>query len=162
MPNEITESVGAAAVEESAGASEAINEQTTKPADAPEKKYTDEDLNRILANKIARERRKLTQSISGQLADELDAREKDILRRELRVDARETLAADGLPASLADLLNYESKEDFDHSYQAMATAFRDALQEGVKMALRGSTPRVGSYVSTDQKDPLAAAFRRKD
>ena len=79
MPNEITESVGAAAVEESAGASEAMNEQTTKPADAPEKKYTDEDLNRILANKIARERRKLTQSISGQLADELDAREKVFL-----------------------------------------------------------------------------------
>lgn len=97
MPEEIitapNENAGAAAGKP-AGTPEVENEPKEQHVDAPEKKYSDEDLDRILAGKIARERRKLTESISSQLAAELDEREHDILKRELMADAREKLIAD--------------------------------------------------------------------
>ena len=85
MPEEIitapNENAGAAAGKP-AGTPEVENEPKEQHVDAPEKKYSDEDLDRILAGKIARERRKLTESISSQLAAELDERERNILKRE--------------------------------------------------------------------------------
>lgn len=163
MPEEIitapNETAGAAAASEPAGTTGAKNE---KPVDAPEKKYSDEDLDRILAGKIARERRKLTESISSQLAAELDERERNILKRELRADAQDKLIADRLPPALAECLNYEDKEAFDKSYSSIVKAFQDALAEGVRDALRGNTPRAIRGSGCSGGDRVRDAFARKD
>lgn len=162
MPEEIiattNEKAGAAAASEHAGTPEAENE---KPVEAPEKKYSDEDLDRILAGKIARERRKLTESISSQLAAELDEREHNILKRELRADAQEKLIADGLPPTLADCFNYESKDAFDSSYPSIVKAFKEALAAGINDRVRGYTPRHISH-SSFSGDRISDAFARKD
>ena len=124
-------------------------------------KYSDEDLDRILAGKIARERRKLTESISSQLAAELDERECNILKRELRADAREKLAADGLPPGLSDCFSYESKEAFDNSYSSIVKAFKEALSAGMNDRMRGHTPKAVRS-SSFSGDRVRDAFARKD
>lgn len=165
MPEEIitapNENAGAAAGKP-AGTPEVENEPKEKPVDAQGKKYSDEDLDRILAGKIARERRKLTESISSQLAAELDERERNILKRELRADAQDKLIADRLPPALAECLNYEDKEAFDKSYSSIVKAFQDALAEGVRDALRGNTPRAIRGSGCSGGDRVRDAFARKD
>ena len=165
MPEEIitapNENAGAAAGKP-AGTPEVENEPKEQHVDAPEKKYSDEDLDRILAGKIARERRKLTESISSQLAAELDERERNIFKRELRADAQDKLVADGLPPRLSDCFSYESKEAFDKSYSSIVKAFQDALAEGVRDALRGNVPRATHNTKWSGGDRVRDAFARKD
>ena len=164
MPEEIitapNENAGAAAGKP-AGTPEVENEPKEQHVDAPEKKYSDEDLDRILAGKIARERRKLTESISSQLAAELDERERNILKRELRADAQDKLIADRLPPALAECLNYEDKEAFDKSYSSIVKAFKEALLAGMNDRMRGHTPKA-TYSSSFSGDRVRDAFARKD
>lgn len=161
MPEETivttNETAGAAAASEPAGTTGAENEKT---ADVPEKKYSDEDLDRILAGKIARERRKLTDSINSQLAAELNEREQNILKRELRADAKDKLTTDGLPTALADCISYESKEAFDNSYSSVVKAFKEALIAGMNDRMRGVTPR--ACQSNFSVDRVRDAFARKE
>lgn len=158
---EMNKKAGAAAAPESAGTPEVESELKEQPVDAPEKKYSDEDLDRILAGKIMRERRKLTESISSQLAAELDERECNILKRELRADAREKLAADGLPPGLSDCFSYESKEAFDNSYSSIVKAFNEALSASMNDRMRGYTPKAVRS-SSFSGDRVRDAFARKD
>ncbi len=158
---EMNKKAGAAAAPESAGTPEVENEPKEQHVDAPEKKYSDEDLDRILAGKIARERRKLTESISSQLAAELDERERNILKRELRADAQDKLIADRLPPALAECLNYEDKEAFDKSYSSIVKAFKEALLAGMNDRMRGHTPKA-TYSSSFSGDRVRDAFARKD
>ena len=155
-----TRNTGAAAVENTAGDQGPENAQDGQNGE-PERKYTDADVDRIIARKLSRERAKLAREITGQVETDLDEREKNILRRELRADARDALAADGLPVSLADLLNYESKEACEQSYSVLVKAFNAAIQGQVNARIRGdSVPR--AVKPSSGPDPFASAFSRKD
>lgn len=156
----MTENTGGAAVEDTARDQAPESVQDGQNGE-PEKKYTDADVDRILARRLSRERTKLAREITGQVETDLDEREKNILRRELRADARDSLEADGLPVSLADLLNYESKEACEQSYSVLVKAFNAAIREQLNSRMRGTR------VPLDVKpyggpDLLASAFSRKD
>lgn len=73
---------------------------------------------------------------------QLEAREQQILRRELQADAMRMLQERGLPAELAGAVNYASAESLQASLDAAETAFRSAVQSGVEQRLRGSIPAV--------------------
>ena len=64
-------------------------------------------------------------------ADELDQREADIARRELRAGAIETLRQKGLPESLAECLDYSGEAACGESIERVEAAMRRAIQEGV-------------------------------
>ena len=131
-----------------------------EPGQKPEKKYTDEDLDRIIAKKIAAERKRMSKLFNDeQQESELDKRERDVLKRELRADAKDTLTSQGLPSTLADLIDYSDRESSEKSLENVISIFREATAQGVKNALRGHAPRVGS--SLPGKDPIADAFARK-
>lgn len=126
----------------------------------PEKKYTDEDVDRIIAKKIAAERKRMSKLFNDeQQESELDKRERDVLKRELRADAKDTLTSQGLPSTLADLIDYSDKESSEKSLENVISIFREATAQGVKNALRGNVPRVGTSLSG--KDPIADAFAKK-
>lgn len=100
---------------------------------APEKKYTDADVDRIIAKKIAQERNRMQKLFTeDQQESDLDRREREVTKRELRADAMEALARDAFPCSLADMLDYSSKEAFDESYKTVTGAFQDAVNAKVK------------------------------
>lgn len=68
---------------------------------------------------------------------ELASREAELTARELKATAKETLVSKGLPASLADVLNYTNAEECSKSIEAVEAAFREAVAAGVDEKLKG-------------------------
>lgn len=125
----------------------------------PERKYTDADVDRIIARKIAAERNRMKRIFNEeQQESELEKRERDVLRRELMADARDALLNEGLPSSLAGLINYADKESFEQSYQEVSATFRRAVQDGVRRTLAGAVPKVGTGVRNREEQLIAEAF----
>ena len=162
---------GAEGGADDAGASAAEDQEGTQgdqsgsgegePRQEPEKKYTDKDLDRIIAKKIAAERKRMTKLFNDdQQESDLDKRERDVLRRELRADAKERLASEGLPVALADLINYSDKEESEKSLDEVTATFRAAVAQGVKDALKGNAPRVSTGGRVTESDLIRSAFAR--
>lgn len=72
----------------------------------------------------------------------------------------ETLAENRMPAGLADLVNYDSKEDCEKSLKVVSTVFNQAVNEAVRGKARQSTP-IESATHYMKGDPLAKAFNIK-
>ncbi len=74
----------------------------------------------------------------------------DLNARELKATAKETLAAEGLPLELADVLNYTDADTCSKSIEAVKTAFQGAVEKAVNEKLKGkSTPRSGQGGNQD-------------
>lgn len=67
-------------------------------------------------------------------------KEKSLLERELRLDARQALQEKGLPDSFIDLLSYQDKDACSKSIDTLTVAFREAVNQAVDEKLKGSTP----------------------
>lgn len=75
---------------------------TNPESGAGEKTFSQDDVNRIVGERLAAEKRK------GEAA--LAEREQQLARRELLLTAKEKLTKEGLPVELADALNVSSPE----------------------------------------------------
>lgn len=127
----------------------------------PPKTFTEEEVNDIVRKRLNREREKLTKAFEeGTRESDLDERERKILKRELRADTLEKLAENGMPAGLADLVNYDSAEECEKSLATVSAVFNQAVNEAVRGKARQSTPRDGGGY-TGRPDPLAGAFGLK-
>lgn len=127
----------------------------------PPKTFTEEEVNDIVRKRLNREREKLTKAFEeGTRESDLDERERKILKRELRADTLEKLAENGMPAGLADLVNYDSAEECEKSLATVSAVFNQAVNEAVRGKARQSTPRAGGGY-TGRPDPLAGAFGLK-
>lgn len=85
---------------------------------------------------------------------DLDAREKQVTRRELRADAVEALEARGLPKALADAVSYDSREAMTQSVDAVERCFREAVQAAVEERLRGTSPAAGASAQGTDPDQM--------
>lgn len=124
------------------------------------KKYSDEDLDRIIQKKFAKWNEKSSRQQQRQeKEDELDAREKKLRIRELRADVKDRLTEDGHPAALAEFINYESDEQMEESYEKITRIMDEQRRawETAQEARRaiGAAPR--SY-RTSAADPIRKAF----
>lgn len=150
--NHTNEEVEAAATEEKAGA------QSEKP-ERMEKKYTDEDVDRIVSRKIARERERMSKLFNEeQQVSEIEQREQKVLMREMKADAKDALTDRGFPIQLADFLNYEGKEEMEKSLEVICDTFSEIVEREVKRMLKGSTPIRGNGYKPGN-DALRNAFR---
>lgn len=123
--------------------------------------FTEEEVNDIVRKRLNREREKLTKAFEeGTRESDLDERERNILKRELKADTLEKLAENGMPAGLADLVNYDSAEECEKSLATVSAVFNQAVNEAVRGKARQSTPRDGGGY-TGRPDPLAGAFGLK-
>lgn len=123
-----------------------------------EKTFTTEEVNEIVQRRLAREREKLSKAFQeGTKESDLEERERKILRRELRADVLETLAENRMPAGLADLVNYDSKEDCEKSLKVVSAVFNQAVNEAVKGKARQRAPMESGYIGKS-RDPIAEAF----
>ena len=124
--------------------------------------FTEEEVNDIVRKRLNREREKLTKAFEeGTRESDLDERERNILKRELKADTLEKLAESGMPAGLADLVNYDSKEECEKSLATVVKVFNTAVNQVVKSKARQSTPRDALYYGGGKPDPLARAFGLK-
>ena len=76
--------------------------------------------------------------------DALTKREAEITRRELHAEAITQLTADGLPASLADIVDCTSADNCKKSMESVKKAFGEAVEKAVNDKLKGTTPKTGA------------------
>lgn len=79
------------------------------------KTFTQEDVNRIVQERLAKEKSKG----AGNGEDELSKRAAELDLRERKLTAREKLRENGLPDYLVDALNMNTDEDFQKSMEAI-------------------------------------------
>lgn len=107
-----------------------------------EKTFTQDDVNRIVQDRLSKERTK------GEA--EILQREHDLARREFVLSARETLTAKGLSHTLLDALNTTSPEAFESSVAAVEELIKEREQRAFHnrppayAAGTGTTPMLGS------------------
>ncbi|HPJ01780.1 MAG TPA: DUF4355 domain-containing protein [Candidatus Limiplasma sp.] len=144
-------------------------------AETAEKTFTQDDINRIVSQTIASERKKAEAQLikAKKEAEELAlmtaeqraehrmaereaalAEREDTLRRsEVRAGAVQLLLKKGLPAGLADTLAYADADSASAAIDTLEQAFRTALQQGIEERMKGMAP--AASVST------AAGFESK-
>jgi uncharacterized protein YejL (UPF0352 family) len=142
-----------------------------------DKKYTDEDVNKILNKKFAEWEKKQAKKISEAeklanmtaeeqlkaLQSELDSMKKDKTRSELASAARGILSESDIqvPDNLIANLIGEDAETTKENVAAFSKAFKAAVQEGVKAALKGKTPPSGGS-STLTKEEIMKVKNLKE
>lgn len=127
-----------------------------------ERRFTQDEVNDIVQKRLAKERERLSKIFQEEKQlSELEERERNVLKRELRADAIEELNKRELPTRLADLLDYSSEENFNSSMAEITAIFRCALGEKLKPYARQATPpegMAGSGINPNAKE--SAAIRK--
>lgn len=108
-------------------------EPTATPAGQTggQKTFTQDDLNRIIQDRLAKDREKASK--------ELDEREKELARREFRLNSRQKLIDRGYPESIMDALNCSSEAAFDKALDIiddMLKARMPSEEEKAELAAR--------------------------
>lgn len=142
-----------------------------------DKKYSDADVNKILNKKFAEWEKKQAKKISEaeklanmtaeeqlkSLQSELESMKKDKTRSELASAARGILSESDIQISdnlIANLIG-EDAETTKENVEAFSKAFKAAVQEGVKEALKGKTPPSGGS-STLTKEEIMKVKNLKE
>lgn len=82
--------------------------------------------------------------------DDYNKRLAELTVRELKATAKDTLASEGLPLGLVEVLNYTDAESCNQSIEVLKVAFREAVSQGINDKLRGKgTPRSGQGGNQD-------------
>ncbi len=106
------------------------------------KTFTQEDVNRIVGERLAKEKAK-----SNNDAD-FSKREHELAQRELSLNAKELLAEKDLPVQLLDALNCMDKETMEKSIEIIETVFNEYKANATKqMKFKGFQPAVSQSVS---------------
>ncbi|WP_310605079.1 capsid assembly scaffolding protein Gp46 family protein [Anaerosporobacter sp.] len=101
------------------------DESTNKNADPAaeqgtgDKTFTQEDVNRIVGERLAKEKAKTNNDT------EISKREQELEQRELRLTAKEVLIEKELPVQLLDALNCTDKKTMEKSIATIETIFND-------------------------------------
>lgn len=108
----------------------AMNNQN--PDGAGEKTFSQEDVNRIVGERLAKERAK------GEAA--LAEKEQQLAQRELLLTAKEKLTENGLPVELVDALNVSSPEALEKALSTVKTVLDKYKSEARPMKFSGAKP----------------------
>ena len=128
----------------------AMNNQN--PDGAWEKTFSQEDVNRIVGERLAKEKAK------GEAA--LAEREQQLAQRELLLTAKEKINEMGLPAELVDALNVSSPEALEKALSTVKTVLDKYKSEARPMKFSGAKPAESlSGVRNTGDDSLRKAMR---
>lgn len=170
----------------SSGGSEGTGQGEEDKGDDP-KTFTQEDVDKIIDKKFAQWQRKAEaeskKAIEAAMAEgerraklsaeerakeeqaqreaEFAKREAELTRKELRAQAIETMAKDGIPAGMADILNYSDKESYEASYETVKKAYLASVQEGVEARMKGKPPKDSSGGASDYTAQIRRAMGLK-
>lgn len=128
----------------------AMNNQN--PDGAGEKTFSQDDVNRIVGERLAKERAK------GEAA--LAEKEQQLAQRELLLTAKEKLTENGLPVELVDALNVSSPEALEKALSTVKTVLDKYKSEARPMKFSGAKPAESlSGVRNTGDDSLRKAMR---
>ena len=140
----------------------------TGKATEPEKKYTDDDVDRIVKSRLAREREQAkkekeeAEKLAEMNAQQKAEYERDQLKKELaelkRKDAlsemtkvaRKMLTDSGInvPDELLSLMVTTDAAQTKLAVDSFTKLYKEAVEAGVKARLKGEPPRVGASTSS--------------
>ncbi|MDD3185540.1 MAG: DUF4355 domain-containing protein [Anaerostipes sp.] len=124
-----------------------------------EKKYTDEEVDRIVSKRLNRERERLSRLFNEeQQKSDIEVREKKIEERERKADIKDKLDRDNLPRELSELIDCENAEEIESNYEKVINIFKISLSGALKEKFKGTAPRVGRIPDHDN---VADAFSPK-
>lgn len=136
--------------------SEVVKNMQNENPDAGEKTFSQEDVNRIVGERLAKEKARADAAAAE--------REKQLIAREMRLTAKETLNAKGLPGYLVDALDYTSEETMNKGLELIEKAILDSKPKETHKIV-GVVPASSdqsSYAFRDGKDrELRSAFGLK-
>lgn len=130
-------------------------EDITHPEDngaATGKTFTQDEVNRIVSDRLAREREKQTQP------PQEDEREKALKARETRLDCRDYLDSKKYPAELLDVLDSSNAERFKAAAESLMKAFPTI---GISQTPPPYASGTGTAPMYAQDAAIAKAFRPK-
>lgn len=120
-----------------------------------QKTFTQEEVNNIVQERLARERAKSEPSPA-------EVREKDLAARESAMTCKEYVAEKNYPKELLELFDTADHEQFKKNVEKMAELFPDVFADPSKkpsfIFTKGTNGGVGLGGSND---PIAEAFKRK-
>mgnify|MGYP001046995882 CR=1 FL=1 len=132
--------------------------------------FTQDDVNRIVSERLAHEREKLQASAKDTEREKLQAsakdteREKALAAREARLDCREYLDTQGYPTALLDVLDSSDTDKFKAAVEKLVKAFPAITGTGsTPRKYVGWTPGSSSAPKDGSggPDPIRAAFKPK-
>lgn len=146
----------------------------TEPKNEPEKKYTDEDVNRIIDRKFAEWEKKQSKAkseaekLAGMNADQKEKYENEQLKKQveelLRKDALGKMAAVArgmlgeknisVSDDLIEMLISDDAEKTKSSVDSFINAFQSAVEKAVKDALKGNPPKKTSEPASITKEQI--------
>lgn len=115
------------------------------------KTFTQEDVNRIVQERLAKEK--------GKGNDELDKRKADLDKRERRMNAIDELRKNELPDYLVDALNMETDEAFQQSMEAIKKMKGESTESTRQVIGRGNP--IGVVTKGTQDAAIRDAFGLK-
>lgn len=131
--------------------------QTGTEGTQGERLFTQEDVDRIVQGRLAKEKSKGT----GNGDDELNKRAAELDLRERKLTAREKLRENGLPDYLVDALNMNTDEDFQKSMEAILKMKGETGNNEPKPIKRGHLIGMVQSMGTKVDDPTRVAFGLK-
>lgn len=123
------------------------------PAGTGGKTFTQEEVNRIVADRLARERSK---AAPKQTPDPLAEREKDLAAREHAMQCRELVAGNKhYPAQLLDVLDTSNFDAFKKQADKLLAAFPNIAGDAPRIVFT----RPGNPAAISSSDAIGEAFR---
>lgn len=129
-------------------------ESTHSREDEEAKVFTQADVNRIVQERLARERERINSMIN-----EDEGIRKELLENRLRLDAAKELSEAGCPMDLLDLVDCADEERCRDSIGKIRKVYELAYQNAVRQVYRsnGRTPGRGG-MAAPAEDKLRNAF----
>ncbi len=122
-----------------------IDQTAAQPAEG--KTFTQEQVNAIVSDRLARDRQKQS--------DELSKREQELIQREFRLNNRQKLIDHGYPESIMEALNCSDEKSFDKALDIIDSLIKERTpseQEKAEIQARlkaaGRAPKF-----TDKSEP---------
>ncbi|WP_313132789.1 DUF4355 domain-containing protein [Anaerocolumna sp.] len=128
------------------------NEQNTNPTEGQSqevKTFTQDEVNKIVGERLAKEKTKLEQAVT--------LREQELNKRELNLKAKELLTEKGLPLEILEALNYSNEDSLNNSISIIEKQLkkdappivqgREPVRNGVSYsAQNGSSPSLDNNI----------------
>lgn len=129
-------------------------DQTANQGAGGEKSFTQDDVNRIVSERLARDRAKSLEEVSK--------KEQELMQREFRLNGRQKLIDKGYPESLFDALNSSSEEAFEKAIDIIDKLIRKRVESNNGQADLSGFRVVGAPSNNrfdSGEDPIRKAMR---
>lgn len=134
-----------------------VETNTATPAETKgeQKTFTQDDVNRIVQDRLAKDRAKAS--------EELGKREQELNEREFRLNSRQKLIDRGYPESIMDALNCSSEEAFNKALDIIDSLIKERTPDKEQELLeqrraRFTGPMNNSSFSGKREDPIKKAM----